>query len=335
LKTKQLKRENLTSFFKAIRETGKIIIAPRRVADKIYFSRVDSWDQVDTDYIQSPLSVKGVLFPRWETLLRYSADGKIIRVLDAEIPDTRIVIFGLRPCDVAALNYVTEFFLEGVADTYIQKRRSQITLITLSCKKADSACFCTSVGLGPAHVQGSDLVMTEIEGGHFYVEIFTPRGEELITSTGDLCQDCALTDKTPYLAVVPLKFDQALLKGKLLQNYDHPLWLKQSLPCLGCGACAFVCPTCTCFDIQDEGNAEGGERLRRWDSCGFSLFTLHASGHNPRPVQSYRWRQRIMHKFVYTKSDNGSSCVGCGRCVRVCPAQVSIIEHMQNFNEVK
>ena len=71
------------------------------------------------------------------------------------------------------------------------------------------------------------------------------------------------------------------------------------LRCLGCGACAFVCPTCACFDIQDEGGREAGQRLRCWDSCGFALFTLHTSGHNPRQLQSQRWRQRSMHKFAY------------------------------------
>jgi len=337
LKTKLLNREKISSFFDSIRGKGKIIIATRRMGNKIYFSMVDSWDQVDSDYIQSTLSVKAALFPRWESLLKFSANRELIQVSAAEIPDKEIVIFGLHPCDVSAFAYLTNFFMDSIPDTNVQKRRAGITLITLSCKEGDDACFCTSVGLGPGHVQGSDLVLTEINDGNFYTEIITPRGEELVTQAKDLFQDSAVIDKTPFLAEIPLKFDLPPLKEKLIQNYNNPEWIRQSFPCLGCGACAFVCPTCTCFDIQDDGNAQSGERLRCWDSCGLSLFTLHASGHNPRPVQSYRWRQRIMHKFVYAENDdNGSgSCVGCGRCIRVCPAQMSIVEHMQNFAEVK
>ena len=336
MKTKHLNREQLPSFFNAITQAGKIVIAPSRIGDKIYFTKVDSWEQVDLDFISSTLSAKAALFPRWEPLLQFSGDGKMMTVKDTEIPDTETVIFGLHPCDTGAFNYMGEFFEGGITDTYIQKRRSRITLITLSCKKADDACFCTSVGISPGASQGSDLMLTEMEDGNYYVEVLTDKGENLTASARDIFQDYAVTDKTPYLAEVPLKFDLTPIQEKLGNSYDSPLWINQSLPCLGCGACAFVCPTCTCFDIQDEGDAYAGTRLRCWDSCGFSLFTLHASGHNPRPVQSHRWRQRIMHKFIYSKSDDGTgSCVGCGRCLRICPAQMSITDQLQSFAEVK
>lgn len=333
MKTKQLNQGKLVAFLDSIKQEGKIIIAPRRTGDKVYFSRVDSWDQIEFNSLPSTLSVKSAIFPRLETLLQYSGDAKIMTAQDVIIPDTEIVVFGLHPCDAAAFEYITEFFAEGITDTYIQKRRSKITLITLGCKKADAACFCTSMGLGPGAVQGSDLVLTEIKNGDYYIEVLTPQGEVLIESARDLFLDCAELDKTPFLAEVPQKFELRVLQEKLADSYDDPLWKKHSLPCLGCGACAFVCPTCTCFDIQDEGTSFNGVRLRCWDSCGFPLFTLHASGHNPRPLQSHRWRQRMMHKFVYSKNKNyDSSCVGCGRCLRSCPAQLSIIEQMQMFS---
>jgi ferredoxin len=114
--------------------------------------------------------------------------------------------------------------------------------------------------------------------------------------------------------------------------FENEVWKAQSERCLGCGACAFVCPTCACFDIQEDAKGNTGNRIRCWDSCGFSLFTLHTSGHNPRPDQSARWRQRLMHKFSYMPDRlSVTGCTGCGRCSRACPVDMNIAEHLINL----
>ncbi|MCD6302085.1 MAG: 4Fe-4S dicluster domain-containing protein, partial [Anaerolineae bacterium] len=77
--------------------------------------------------------------------------------------------------------------------------------------------------------------------------------------------------------------------------------------------------------IQDRTVANGGERVRTWDSCMYAGFTVHASGHNPRPDQAARWRQRVMHKFSYLPLNvDAYGCVGCGRCVVNCPVNLDI-----------
>jgi ferredoxin len=122
------------------------------------------------------------------------------------------------------------------------------------------------------------------------------------------------------------------LKGKLDGMFEDPLWVAVAQKCLGCGVCTFVCPTCHCFDILDEGDGDRGRRVRIWDSCQYPLFTHHTSGHNPRPSGTARMRQRIMHKFHYmVENIDALGCVGCGRCVRSCPVNLDIRQVLQQI----
>jgi ferredoxin len=118
------------------------------------------------------------------------------------------------------------------------------------------------------------------------------------------------------------------VKEWLEKNFSHPYWDALALRCHGCGACAAVCPTCHCFDIDDEPEGIGhGTRRRNWDTCQTGRFTLHASGHNPREHQNARFRQRILHKFyVYPSKFGEVLCTGCGRCARACPAGMDLPE---------
>jgi ferredoxin len=111
-----------------------------------------------------------------------------------------------------------------------------------------------------------------------------------------------------------------------LALHGADFWEEISFACINCGTCTFVCPTCWCFDIQDEAHGKSGQRIRNWDSCMFPIFTIHTTGHNPRGTKLQRVRQRFMHKLKYfvDKYNNGIMCVGCGRCVRQCPVNIDI-----------
>jgi ferredoxin len=109
------------------------------------------------------------------------------------------------------------------------------------------------------------------------------------------------------------------------------------MSCLRCGICTYMCPTCHCFDINDEVHSSApltGKRIRTWDTCQFPDFTMHSSGHNPRPDKASRLRQRIMHKFQYfVETYKNYQCTGCGRCITKCPVSIDIIDVLEKVRD--
>ncbi len=326
---KLIRNESLEKLYFSLSVKHKIYAPVKGDDQKTEFRYNPPFSDVVFDHIRSTLSVKNLVFPKVENLLFFT-NSKTESTISETYPDKfpEVVLWGAHPCDTAAFDILKSIFCWDINDEFFSRRLEKLLVIGLSCRASDEYCFCTSVGLSPSSEKGSDLLLTALDKGGYLVSTVTEKGAGIIDSHPDLFEE--YPGGETLVCEVGRKFDTALVTDKLAVSFDHPFWIENSLRCLGCGACAYVCPTCACFDIQDETKGIKGRRYRSWDSCGFGLFTLHTSGHNPRSVQSQRWRQRIMHKFSYMPSNNSSlGCVGCGRCSSGCPVDMNISEQLE------
>jgi sulfhydrogenase subunit beta (sulfur reductase) len=288
----------------------------------------------DLSYLNTRLSPKNLVFPQSEAMLNYS--------LDANDPERNIMkeapkdyapraVVGIRPCDAKALALVKmNFDTDQYKDPYWLNLYNATTFVGLACDAPCSTCFCTTAGCGPYHEEGLDVLLAAQKDGYL-AKALTDKGTQLVkeagwTQTAD--GDAAIAKaKAAAEARIVSKIETDNLRGAdTMALYNAPFWEEVSFACINCGTCTFSCPTCWCFDIQDETNRKKGVRIRNWDSCMFPIFSVHTTGHNPRDTKLQRVRQRFMHKLKYfvDKYGQGIMCVGCGRCVRQCPVNIDI-----------
>jgi ferredoxin len=275
-------------------------------------------------FIRPRNSIKEFVFPKHEAICTYSYDPGL-HMTPCQPDATERIIVGARPCDAAALPILDPVFNWDYKDEFYNTRREHTTVVSLACTEHDDRCFCTSVGLAPDATRGSDAILLPIDAERFELRGVTPKGEALFAGFGEASDLQGVRHAGPEPA-----FDHDAVRHYLDEHFESEELQAAVMRCLGCGACAFTCPTCHCFDIVDEGNAAGGCRVKNWDACQFGMFTHHASGHNPRSRQEQRQRQRVQHKFrIYPEKFGEILCTGCGNCTRNCPVGLGILNTLR------
>ena len=255
------------------------------------------------------------------------------------LKEQNFVVFGMKACDVKGVEVLDRVFLVDPVDTFYKARREHGTIVALACHEPEETCFCKVFGIDAADPMAD--VATWMIGEDLYWKALTEKGETLTELVKELLTDAEeapveAEKEAIYAIVEKLPYMNLSLEGwngdALTEKFNSPLWEELYKPCLACGTCTFVCPTCQCYDIKDYTAGDTVSRYRCWDSCMYSDFTMMAHGNN-RTSQMQRFRQRFMHKLVYYPENNDGmySCVGCGRCVEKCPASLNIVKVIKAF----
>jgi ferredoxin len=336
-----LPQAELAAFVAALMRDHRLI-APTRRDEELRYAEIAAPDEVVLRFRNTLKAPKAVFFPQTEVAMRFAR--RLDRFSDVEgvpLDTTPTVLLGVRPCDARSFLFLDRIFGEGqYTDPYYLARRKNTLVISLACDHPRATCFCHAFGSAPDDAQGADVLL-RVAGDAYLVEACTERGEALLATLALVPADAEHREQAATIAqeaqarlreMAPV----AGIEEDLAPLWDSPLWAEIAAKCIACGTCTYVCPECHCFNIEDRVLAETGERVRAWDACMFSTFTLHASGHNPRPDQAARWRQRTMHKFSYLPRNVGLyGCVGCGRCVISCPVRLDIRQVIAQVREAK
>lgn len=339
----KIAKSKLPELLKAIAAQQELFL-PVNNNGQVNFAAWFEGCNADIETLKTVKSPKDMFFPQSETLYTVKKEQHKLSVEPQTLADQNFVAFGMKACDIQGIKVLDKVFLAEPVDTFYRARREHGTIVALACHEPEESCFCKVFGVDCAEPD-ADVVMWNANDT-LYWKAVTDKGTALtevlsgVLENADAADEKAVeTEQENIRAIVEkLPYTNLSLEGwngnVTEEKFNSPVWEKLYKPCLACGTCTFVCPTCQCYDIKDYDTGHGIQRYRCWDSCMYSDFTMMAHGNN-RTSQMQRFRQRFMHKLVYFPANNDGmySCVGCGRCVEKCPSSLNIVKVIKAFEK--
>lgn len=296
--------------------------------DKFDFAPLEQAEDLRLDYDVTYMPPKVFFQPPSETLVRF--EGNRYESVPKGDP---FVLLGIHPYDMVALNQMDRIWTKDNVDTHYTDRRNAATVVACDVQTPSENVFAGCMGAAVVK-DGFDVLLTRI-GDHYLVDAATEKGEAICASLEgepdaegkDIAARAEIwRANNRLLRKHELQMFPSDLPHLLEKKHDHPVWEEMAEKCFSCGSCTNCCPTCYCFDVQDEvkWDLESGERQRSWDSCQLRGFAEVAGGHNFRQDVADRYRHRYYRKGKYVPEMIGEcACVGCGRCISACVAKIA------------
>jgi heterodisulfide reductase subunit C len=337
---KKLQIEKIDTFFQKLAAEFPVYLPVDNDSNAAEFTKYAE-GKVWSEQLNTVKSPKDFFFPQVENMMRFETNGKKIDVFDMYEEKEDFIIFGVRACDVRSFSILDSVYLAEPVDSFYKNRRDHGIIIAMACAKPNTTCFCENFDIDPTMPEGDITAWRTKEAVYFQAnnekgkQVLSKVSELLVEDSGEKVEEQKKSTKEILERLPFHKLDLSYFKEENTKKiFESEKWKTMSESCLGCGTCTFVCPTCQCYDIREYDTGNGIERFRCWDSCMYSDFTKMAHG-NPRKSQVERFRQRFMHKLVYSPTNNEGvyGCVGCGRCVEKCPVSMNIVKVIKTLEE--
>lgn len=305
------------------------IYAPRKKGEII---RVEETSQIgDIDWSgQMPQNPwKQVFLPATERLFSFEKKG----LLEEKRQYPKIACVGMNILDLKAL---TLFDMVFAADAYYQKRRNYLLIVgytpdwPIDYKKYK--VFSHNYEEDILEHIIFDIFIAKLKNNQLKIYSGSPKGQRVLESYG-------LKDykNVEFAGTVPEKGpDKRMLEliEKVGKSYNHKLWTKLDKTCLACGKCSISCPTCFCFDLDDQLDVSENARKRKWGNCFYNDFSKVAGGGKELDTVKKKIFFWYVHKFVRIPKEYAlPGCVSCGRCTRACPVGIDIAKNIRELSK--
>ncbi len=319
--------EQLSDEYRIIAPVMKPLRGTMSDTDAIRYEEVTTIEEIEFKD-KAQFSAKEVMQPITQVLFYFTEDEYKMPAADQK----KILLF-VRACDIHALDRFDQIYLDnGPVDPYYKQIRDRVKIALIGCEQSYRNCFCVSMGTNKADTyamgiqptaDGANLEIVEAD----LVDAFSKAG-----NTESIEFEVPFVRENATKVTVPENID-----GQGVAELD--IWREYDSRCVACGKCNFVCPTCTCFGMQDifyKDNENTGERRRVWTSCHVDGYTDMAGGHGFRKKHGDRMRFKTLHKVHdYNKRFNKHMCVGCGRCDDACPSYISFSSCVNKLSDLE
>ena len=279
--------------------------------DVIRYDYVTELSQIELSK-KSDYAFKEILTPLSETLFFFTENE--VKTADR---DQREVIVFMKSCDMHAVRRLDQIYLNnGIEqDPFYKEIRDRVKFVLIGCQKSGADCFC--VDMGTNKTTDGYLFSVDVIGDDIYCDVKCGECAKIFAECGgrEAAVEPKYVTENATRVTIPEQIPNSI--------YKNPVWDEYSSRCIGCGRCNFVCPTCTCYTMQDvyyTENGKVGERRRVGASCMVDGYTNVAGGGQYRKTKGERMRFKVLHKiFDFRKRFGYDMCVGCGRCDMVIP----------------